>query len=239
MTDIVIEPDLTWTGEAFTPRVQIAVSGDGRIEAVGDLRRAPTHRLNRTALLPGFVNAHSHAFQRGLRGHGERFPAGTGSFWTWRQAMYGLVVSLDRPVLRALSVQAFREMRDAGITTVGEFHYVHHEREEDFAFDEVVLEAAAEVGIRLVFLECFYATGAVGQPLQGAQRRFATPSLDDFFGRLDRLSLALDPATQSLGAVAHSIRAATPAQIRAVYDEAVRRGLPFHVHVEEQRREIE
>ena len=239
MTGIVVEPDLTWTGEGFAPRVQIAVSGDGRIEAVGDLGRAPTHRLNRTALLPGFVNAHSHAFQRGLRGHGERFPAGTGSFWTWRQAMYGLVGSLDHAVLRALSVQAFREMRDAGITTVGEFHYVHHEREEDFAFDEVMLEAAAEVGIRIVLLECFYATGAVGQPLQGAQRRFATPSLDDFFGRLDRLSAALDPATQSLGAVAHSIRAATPSQIRAVYDEAVRRGLPFHMHVEEQRREIE
>jgi formimidoylglutamate deiminase len=239
MNSIVLEADLTWTGDEFTPRVQVAVDGDGRIEAVGALGRAPTHRLNRTALLPGFVNAHSHAFQRGLRGHGERFPAGTGSFWTWRQAMYGLVGSLDRPILRALSVQAFREMRDAGITTVGEFHYVHHDREEDFAFDEVVLAAAAEVGIRIVLLECFYATGAVGQPLQGAQRRFATASLEEFFRRLDRLNGALDPATQSLGAVAHSIRAATPAQIRAVYDESVRRGLPFHMHVEEQRREIE
>ena len=176
MSPIVIQADLTWTGTAFTPGVQVAVDSAGRIEAVGALGRTPTHRLDRDALLPGFVDAHSHAFQRGLRGHGERFPAGAGSFWTWRQAMYGLVGSLDRPILRALSVQAFREMRDAGITSVGEFHYVHHEREEDFAFDEVMLEAAAEAGIRIVLLQCFYATGAIGRPLEGAQRRFATPS---------------------------------------------------------------
>ncbi len=239
MSPTVIQADLTWTGAAFTPGVQVAVDSSGRIEAVGALGRAPTHRLDRAALLPGFVDAHSHAFQRGLRGHGERFPAGAGSFWTWRQAMYGLVGSLDRPILRALSVQAFREMRDAGITSVGEFHYVHHEREEDFAFDEVVLEAAADVGIRIVLLQCFYATGAIGRPLEGAQRRFATPSPDEFFRRLDVLADHLDSTTQSLGCVAHSIRAATPAQIRAVYDESVRRELPFHIHVEEQRKEIE
>ena len=239
MNGIILEADLTWTGDGFVPQVQVAVGADGRIEAVGDLRRVPTHRLTRTALLPGFVNAHSHAFQRGLRGHGEHFPAGAGSFWTWRQAMYGLVGSLDRPILRALTVQAFREMRDAGITSVGEFHYVHHEKGEDFAFDEIVLEAAAEVGIRIVLLQCFYATGAVGRPLLGAQLRFATPSLDQFFSRLDRLAGCLDPATQSLGCVAHSIRAATPAQIRVVYDESLHRALPFHMHVEEQRREIE
>jgi formimidoylglutamate deiminase len=239
MSSTVIQADLTWTGGGFTPGLQVAVDSSGRIEAVGALERAPTHRLDRAALLPGFVDAHSHAFQRGLRGHGERFPAGAGSFWTWRQAMYGLVGSLDRSILRALCVQAFREMRDAGITSVGEFHYVHHEREEDYAFDEVVLQAAADVGIRIVLLQCFYATGAIGRPLEGAQRRFATPSTDEFFRRLDVLAGRLDSATQSLGCVAHSIRAATPAQIRAVYDESVRRELPFHIHVEEQRKEIE
>lgn len=239
MTAYVIEADRTWTGEDFTSGVQVAVGEDGHIEAVGALGLTPTRRLDRVALLPGFVNAHSHAFQRGLRGYGELFPAGAGSFWTWREAMYALVASLDRSSTYRLSLQAFLEMRDAGITSVGEFHYVHHERGEDYALDEVVLRAAAAAGIRIVLLQTFYATGAVGRPLEGAQRRFATPSLDEFFARLDALTGHLDPATQSIGAVAHSIRAASPDQIRAVYDEAVRRGVPFHIHVEEQRREID
>ena len=239
MTPIVVEADLTWTGASFERGLQVTVAENGRIEAVGALGRVPSQRLPRCALLPGFVNAHSHAFQRGLRGHGERFPEGTGSFWTWREAMYGLVGRLGRVTLRALSVQAFGEMLDAGITAVGEFHYVHHERDNDYALDEVVLQAAAEAGIRVVLLQTFYATGAVGRPLEGAQRRFATPSLDGFLGQLDVLAKRVDPRTQSLGAVAHSIRAAHPDQIRAVYDEAQRRGLPFHMHVEEQRREID
>jgi formimidoylglutamate deiminase len=153
--------------------------------------------------------------------------------------MYALVGALDGEALHRLSVQAFGEMRDAGVTAVGEFHYVHHERDGDFALDQVVLDAAAEVGIRIVFLNTFYATGAPGKPLQGAQCRFATPSLDEYWRRMDLLAAGLDPLTQSLGAVAHSIRAASPEQIRALHDEAVRRGLPFHMHVEEQRREIE
>lgn len=239
MSGVVLQADLTWTGEAFTPHVQIAIGSDGRIERVGHLGAPAPTRLSRTALLPGFVNAHSHAFQRGLRGHGERFPAGAGSFWTWREAMYSLVGGLDPTILRALSVQAFGEMRDAGITTVGEFHYVHHQSDEDYALDHVVLDAAADVGIRLVLLQTFYATGEVGRPLRGAQRRFATSDVGRFVATLDHLAARLDPATQSLGAVAHSIRAAHPEQIRAVYDEARARHLPFHIHVEEQRREIE
>ncbi len=236
---VVIDAELTYIGDAFEPGVQVAIGSDGRIQAVGALGREVTHRMSRTALLPGFVNSHSHAFQRGLRGQGERFPAGAGSFWTWREAMYGLVGALDTSTLHALSLQAFAEMRDAGITAVGEFHYVHHVRGEDYAFDEIVLRAAADAGIRIVLLQTFYATGAVARPLEEAQRRFATPSLDAFFKRLDTLAACLDPATQSLGAVAHSIRAASPEQIGAVYDESSRRGLPFHIHVEEQRKEVD
>jgi formimidoylglutamate deiminase len=239
MSAPVIEADLTWTGDGFAAGVQVAVADDGRTAAVGALGRQTTHRLNRVALLPGFVDTHSHAFQRGLRGSGERFPAGMGSFWTWREAMYALVGSLDRESLYRVSVLAFGEMRDAGVTTVGEFHYLHHAREGDLALDQMVLDSAAEVGIRIVFLNTFYATGAPGKPLQGAQCRFATPSVDEYWRRMDLLAAGLDPLTQSVGAVAHSIRAASPEQIRAIHDEAVRRGLPFHMHVEEQGREIE
>jgi formimidoylglutamate deiminase len=235
----VLEADLTWAGTQFEAGVQVAVGEDGRIEAVGKLGRSGAERLGGIALLPGFVDAHSHAFQRGLRGHGERFPAGAGSFWTWREAMYALVDSLDRASLHRVSAKAFGEMRDAGITTVGEFHYVHHERDGDFALDETVLEAAADAGIRMVLLYSYYATAAPGRPPQGTQRRFATPSIDQFWRQVDRLVPLLDPAMQTLGVAPHSIRAASPDEIAALHAEAVRRGLPVHLHVEEQRREID
>jgi formimidoylglutamate deiminase len=236
-----IEADLTWTGRAFQAGVQVAVGEDGRIEAVGDLGREPDVRLPGRALVPGMVAAHSHAFQRGLRGHGETFPAGRGSFWTWREAMYGLVGRLDADELRALSRQCFLEMRRAGVTTVGEFHYVHHRDPEalDYAFDEVVLDAAREVGIRMVFIQSYYRTGAVGQPLEGPQRRFRTPSPEVYWEQMERLAARLDPRRETLAASVHSLRAGGPEDIIAVYDEARRRDLPFHIHVEEQRREID
>lgn len=240
MSGSVIEADWTWTGESFEPEVQIQVGEDGRIAAVGRLGLAATLRLRGRALLPGFVSAHSHAFQRGLRGRGESFPAGAGSFWTWRQAMYGLVERLGPDELRRLCLQTFREMRAAGITSVGEFHYFHHGPEgAGFAFDELVLQAASEAGIRIALIEAYYRTGAVGQPLEGAQRRFSTPSTETYWEQMDRLAAALDPQRQTLAASVHSLRAASLEDLRAVYDEARRRDLPFHIHVEEQRREIE
>jgi formiminoglutamate deiminase len=236
----VIEADQTWTGESFETSVQIQIDENGRIADVGRLELAPTLRLPGRALLPGFVSAHSHAFQRGLRGRGERFPAGSGSFWTWRQAMYGLVESLDADTFESLCLRTFREMRRAGITTVGEFHYFHHGPEEKgWAFDERVLSAASAAGIRIALLEVYYRTGAIGQPLEGAQRRFGTPSTAEYWEHMSRLAARLDPRRQTLGASVHSLRAASLEDLREVYDEARRRDMVFHIHVEEQRREIE
>jgi formimidoylglutamate deiminase len=237
----ILEADLTWTGGRFESGVQIAVGEDGRIAEVGVLGRSADVRLTGRALLPGFVSAHSHAFQRGLRGHGETFPEGAGNFWTWRQAMYALVERLDAAELRALSLQTFREMRAAGVTTVGEFHYVHHRDPDahDFAFDEVVLAAAAEAGIRVAFIQSYYKAGAVGQPLEGGQRRFGCPSPEVYWEQMDRLAARLDPSRETLAASVHSLRAAGVEDLAAIYDEARRRDLPFHIHVEEQRREID
>jgi formimidoylglutamate deiminase len=239
MSRQTIQADLTWIDGAFVPDRIITVGADGRIESVGRARSGPVRRQEGVALLPGFVNAHSHAFQRGLRGSGERFSSGAGSFWSWREAMYALVASLDRDGLQRVCHQAFAEMRDAGITTVGEFHYLHHDRDDDFAFDDVVLEAASEVGIRIVLLQAYYAAGGIGKALEPGQSRFATLDLRQYWRQMDRLAQHLDPTTQSLGVVAHSVRAASLAEIKALHSEAARRGLPFHMHVEEQRREIE
>ncbi len=240
MTVQVLEADLTWTGTRFDPGIRIGVGDDGRIADVGRLESPPSERLARRAILPGFVNAHSHGFQRALRGRGERFPHGVGSFWTWREAMYGLVASLDAETARRAYVQAFSEMRDAGITTVGEFHYLHHVGDgPDYAFDRVVLEAAQTAGIRLALLNVFYATGGIGRPLEGAQRRFRSERLPDYWAQMDRLDQLRDRRLQTLGVVAHSIRAVPLPDIVALHAEAGRRGLRFHMHVEEQVGEIE
>ena len=236
----IIEADLTWVQGRFERDVKITVGSTGQIEAVGSSELTPTVRLRDRAILPGMINAHSHAFQRGLRGRGETFGQSAGSFWSWRKAMYGLVDRMDEQTVYALSKQAFGEMLAAGITTVGEFHYLHHdERCEGYAFDEIVLKAAADAGIRIVLLNAYYAAGGIGEPLEGAQRRFGSASLDAFWLQMDRLETLIDHQTQSLGVVAHSIRAADIEDIAALHDEAQRRGLVFHMHVEEQRKEIE
>lgn len=237
----LLEADLTWTGERFEAGIRIAVGADGRIVAVGGDLAGDVERLRARALLPGFVDVHSHAFQIGLRGRGESFPAGRGSFWTWREAMYELVDSLTPERLRELSRRTFREMRRAGITAVGEFHYVHHvdAAVADFALDAAVVEAARDAGIRLVLLQSYYRTGGPGQPLAGGQRRFDGVSVERFVAAVERLEPALDPARESLGLAPHSLRAASPDEIGALAAVAADRRWPLHIHLEEQRREIE
>ena len=247
----VFEAELTWTGRTFDPGVAVWVDPEGRIERLTSAgaaaavpaseREAPPQvlRLPGVALLPGFVDAHSHAFQRGLRGQGERFPAGAGSFWTWREAMYQLVETLTPERLFDVSLTAFREMRRAGITCVGEFHYLHHTAGGlDFVGDEAVLAAGREAGIRMVLLQAYYKTGGIGNPLQGAQRRFETASLSEYWHQLEHLAGRLDSRTQTLGVVGHSIRAVPLPDLRGLIAESRRQGLPFHIHVEEQRQEI-
>lgn len=233
-------------GPRLTRGAQVEVCADGRIARVGALGLRATRREAGRLLLPGFVNAHSHAFQRGLRGRTERFaPAGEGraespSFWTWRGQMYGLVERLGVEETHALSLRCFREMLAAGITTVGEFHYLHHDRDAGgFALDAAVVRAAQDAGIRLVLLYAYYNTGSIGGPLAGGQKRFAVRSVREYWDRVDAAASTLKGPLQTMGSVAHSVRAASLADIEAIYEESRRRGMPFHMHVEEQRREIE
>ena len=236
----ILEADLTWTGERFEPGVRVAIGPDGRISAVGALREPPSERLKGLALLPGFVNAHSHAFQRGLRGHGERFPSGAGSFWSWREAMYALVEELDEVSLRGLSLRAFREMLAAGITTVGEFHYLHHGKDgADWSLDEAVVEAAREAGIRLVLLEVYYRTGGIGKPLERAQRRFDGRSLEEYWRAVDALAQRLDPAHATVGVAPHSIRAVGLDELAELHARARKRRMVVHMHLEETQKEIQ
>ena len=244
---MILEADWTWTGERFESGVRVQVGGEGKIVRADRSEPAaqpdpgpPVRRLVGRALLPGMVNAHSHAFQRGLRGLGEQFPGGSGSFWIWREAMYALVDALDGDAFFRLSRQAFREMLAAGITTVGEFHYFHHsKRALDFALDGLLLDAAREAGIRIVLLNIYYRTGGIGKPLGFGQHRFGTGSIQEYWDQMDRLRDSTDRRTQTVGAGAHSLRAARPEEIAELQGESLRRELAFHIHVEEQRGEVE
>lgn len=236
----VIEAELTWTGRSFERQKRIEIE-DGRITRC-DSEIPPDRILRRRAVLPGMISAHSHAFQRALRGRGERFPAGSGSFWTWREAMYSLVETLDEVQFLETCTRTFDEMLDAGITTVGEFHYFHHspaamEGKPDWSFDELVLEAARRSGIRIVLLQAMYMQGGIGISPTRAQRRFLCESPDQYWKAFENIRAHLS-ANQTMGVVAHSIRAVELSVIRELHQEALRRTLPFHMHIEEQRQEI-
>jgi len=236
----IIHVDLALIDDEFRSGIQVVVDSDGTIERVGPPDATPTVRLGGEALLPGLINVHSHAFQRALRGKTERFAGAEGTFWSWRNQMYALAAQLDAADLRRVCVAAFREMLSRGITTVGEFHYLHHDAGcEGYAFDEVVLNAAAEAGIRIVLLNTYYATGSIGQPLAGAQRRFGSNDLDTFLAQCDRLRGRLNGQTQQLALAAHSIRAVPIHDVVALARQAEQAGCVLHMHVEEQLREID
>jgi len=226
-------PELTWIDGAFASEKSITVE-DGIITNIGQ-----GDGSDKGAFLPGFVNAHSHAFQRGLRGRGEHFANGGDSFWDWREEMYKLVDKLSIDQFRGLCVQCFSEMRQSGITTVGEFHYFHHDKPTDFAMDRAVLDAASEVGIRIVLLHAFYKHGGFGKQLGGGQLRFSTQDLETWWKHIDQLSVEVDGSMQRVGTVAHSVRAVDIETIRDIAIGSLQRGMPMHIHLEEQRQEIE
>ena len=251
--ETIYEAELTWTGSKFERGVQVVVGQDGRIRRVSSspsLKTASIKAMGQ-ALIPGFVNAHSHAFQRGLRGLGENYPRGpsgeeTPSFWTWREAMYGLVNELDSvEAFKRQTKQCFQEMAAAGITTCGEFHYFRHSNgadgEEDFSMDQAVIEAAREANVRLVLLSACYERGGFdGSPLNTGQRRFRTLDLDRYWKQMERLSSRLDASRgEALGVVVHSLRAVGMDSLTALAAEARRRRMPLHVHLEEQPQEIQ
>ena len=235
----VLEADLTWTGEQFESGMRIEVGQDGRITRIGTEAPAATRRLTGQALLPGLVNAHSHAFQIGLRGPGERYPSGPGSFRTWLDGMHALAERLGPDEFLQGCTRAFREMRAAGITTVAEHHYLHHSAgQADWAFDRLLVDAAVAAGIRLVLLMAFHRQGGVKRNRHNAQDRFDTGAPDEFWARVEALEATLPP-TVTLGVAAHSVRSTSLEDLSAIHARALRRGMPFQVHVEEHQEEIE
>lgn len=229
-------------GDAVDAGVVIDVDGD-RISAVTtDAASAPAHATRLAGVtLPGLANAHSHAFHRALRGGAQPQPGGGSArdFWAWREQMYALAERLDPDSLLALARAAFAEMALAGITLVGEFHYLHHDRDgarysDPNATGDVIVEAAREAGVRLTLLDaCYLHAGPDGAPLEGVQRRFGDGNAGAWSARVDGLRSRTGPATR-IGAAIHSARAVGPGAQAEVAAWTVANDAPLHAHVSEQ-----
>ena len=230
----LLRPDFVLVDGALRSGWQIELRGD-RIAAVTP-SEGPVNLPNRV-VLPGFVNAHSHAFQRGLRGH-VQWRHGADDFWTWRQSMYSLANELDPEGVEAVSALAFLEMVLAGYTTVGEFHYLHHQPggapyADPDELARRVIAAARRVGLRICLLRVAYARAGAGRPAEPHQLRFVDADPEACLAATARLSGAGDPAV-SAGIAPHSVRAVPGDWLRAL---SAWPGI-VHAHVAEQPGEL-
>jgi len=196
--------------------------------------------------LPGMVNAHSHAFQRLLRGRVQRrLPHRTDSFWTWRETMYALANQLDPSALEASARLTYAECLEAGYTAVGEFHYLHHPvgtDDDGLAAAEAMIRGARQTGIRLCLLAAAYERGGFGEALTERQGCFDTKSPEALLSLVDKLLAIVAREGEgriAIGLAIHSVRAVPPAQMSLLAAGARARGLPIHVHASEQPKEVQ
>jgi formiminoglutamate deiminase len=180
--------------------------------------------------VPGLANCHSHAFHRALRGRTQR---GAGTFWTWREQMYDVASRLDPETCLELATSTYREMAAAGITAVGEFHYLHHQP-DGTPYDDpnemglALIEAASRAGIRITLLDTCYLSSGFGEPPQGAQVRYDDGTAEAWAERVSRLP---ETSEALVGSAIHSVRAVPRDQLGVVRDHP---GVALHVHLSEQ-----
>ncbi len=225
-----------WAAHALLPGgpatgVTFAVA-DGRFTAVTPGTRPRGAARLPGVVLPGFADVHSHAFHRALRG---RTHDRDGTFWAWRDRMYAVAARLDPDSCRALARAAYAERALAGVTAVGEFHYLHHGPDgrpyaDPNAMGHALAAAAADAGVRLTLLDACYLSGDVdGRPVTGVQRRFSDGTADAWAARV--AALPEGPGLRT-GVAAHSVRAVPRAALPTVGAAAA--GRPLHVHLSEQ-----
>jgi len=230
--------ELAWTGDRLRPRVLLEEKA-GRlrqVEGLGDAPIPPGAKVLSGLTLPGLANVHSHAFHRALRGRCQAPERGGRDFWEWRRRMYALASFLQPAQYFELCRATMGEMALAGITAVGEFHYLHHQPGgqpyQKPEMEEALVAAAAEAGLRLTLLDtCYLRAGFEGAPLAGAALRFTDREAGAWARRADRLA---ESDKVRRGAAIHSVRAVDQATMRAVAEWARERKAPLHLHLSEQ-----
>lgn len=228
-----------WLDPEVEPGVLVEVA-DGRVSAVRKGVEAPPPGavVLRGLTLPGLANAHSHAFHRALRG---TVQVGSGTFWTWRETMYAVAARLTPESYHVLARAVYAEMALAGITAVGEFHYLHHAPggtpyADPNAMGEALIAAAADAGIRITLLDTAYLSAGFGEPPNAHQLRFSDGTARAW---AERVSLLKPREGVRIGAAIHSVRAVPADQLRTVAAWAEEREAPLHVHLSEQVAENE
>jgi formimidoylglutamate deiminase len=240
-----------WAGAALLPdgfadAVRLEIDDRGDITAVHVGAEPAAAERVPGVVLPGMPNLHSHAFQRAMAGLAERLEPGEASFWSWRTVMYRFLERIGPDELRAIASQLYVEMLEAGYTAVGEFHYLHHQRDGHAYADPaelswVILEAQGASGIGLTHLPSLYMAGGFGgRAPEAGQRRFVH-DLDRFADLIDRLKPSFAGAPNlRLGVAPHSLRAVPDEALRDVIAlaDAIDSEAPIHMHVAEQAKEV-
>jgi formimidoylglutamate deiminase len=241
-------PEYVYRNGRFESGVALFAGEHGRITRFSndpaDLERAQP--LHRRAVLPGLVNAHSHTFQRAIRGRTEhRSGATRDTFWTWREAMYRAAKRLSPEEIYLVARMAFLEMLAGGITTVGEFHYLHHHPDgtpyqDPNALAKQILRAAGETGLRIALLRTAYVRSGWQQPPNPGQTRFITPEPAAYVDHTEALREYLGSSNQAwVGVAPHSVRAVPLPFLLEITKYARKHAMPLHMHVAEQPAEVE
>lgn len=238
---IALQPSWAWTPEGVVSDPIVTID-DGIILRCSTAERhlgVPVERLPGRLLVPGLVDAHSHAFQRAFRGHVQWRSGDHDDFWSWRRAMYKVASSLPPEGVQAVSELAFLELLEGGVTRVGEFHYLHHQPDgQPYADpDELarrVLAAARSVGVQITLLWVVYGRGGPGSEVVPEQRRFLSKTPDCAARAVQRLRPSLRLG-ESIGLAPHSVRAVPPGW----WPELASFPGVVHAHVSEQPREVE
>ena len=241
-------PELLFVEGEFRGGLALDCDEAGNIVFVGPDESASTENIQRLpgrALLPGMIDVHSHSFQRALRGRAESRRRSGPDFWSWRNTMYRCALALTPEEIYDVARMAFLEMLLAGITSVGEFHYLHRTATGDPYADpnllaKQVIRAANDVGIRIVLLNCAYARAGHNLPPDPGQVRFIETDPDQFLHTAEALMTCKDTAhpTVTFGIAPHSIRAVPKGYLDRIATWTQARNLPLHMHVAEQPAEI-
>lgn len=229
-----------WMENAF-----VTVDSDGKIISIADQSTEATENLNCYAI-PGFQNAHSHSFQYAMAGLAEIHSTEKtpDDFWSWRESMYKLALSISPDHLQKIAEQLYAEMLRHGYTNVAEFHYVHHDKEgvpynNLSELGERLIAAASHVGIGITLVPIFYQKGGFGKDSVAGQKRFITETVQDYYKLLEASEKSCEYYKHASVAIGiHSMRGVEPEDIMKVAING-RRDIPFHIHIAEQLKEID